>query len=264
MSDTQNDSTWWLGTDGKWYPPVAAAPATGETGQSTAIGDALQPPVLLTPPSGGESSGTSRNRLVGGLAAAVAALVVGSVLLGLGPISRSNPEVDYVKALNDAGLNEWATDRAALNAGYQVCEELDAGAPAQGSERDALMVEFLCADYLTAFKILAEAEISGTFTVRSSDFSASSTGRTCRPSGGYGDINSSTQVVVTNGEGQRLARSSLGSGRETGLRGCEFSFTVTLTEGEDDYVVEVGRRGQVSYSWSEITTPGRLALVLGD
>jgi hypothetical protein len=51
--------------------------------------------------------------------------------------------------------------------------------------------------------VLEEAEVSGTFTVRSSDFSLCQTGSTCRPSGGYGDINSSTQVVVINGEGER-------------------------------------------------------------
>jgi hypothetical protein len=262
MSDTPQDSNWWLGTDGKWYPPVAAAPVTGETDHSTAHEDAT--PLPPSPPLGEESSNTSRTRLLAGLAAVALAVLIGSVVIGLGPFSRSNPEVDYVAALNDAGLNEWATDRAALNAGYQVCEELDGGAPAEGSERDALTVEFLCPDYLAAFNVLEDADVAGTFTVRSSDFSGTATGSTCRPSGGYGDINSSTQVVVTNGEGEQLARTSLGSGRATGLRGCEFSFTVTLTEGEDNYVVEVGRRGQISYSWSEITSPGRLALVLGD
>jgi hypothetical protein len=74
--------------------------------------------------------------------------------------------------------------------------------------------------------VLEEAEVSSTFTVRSSDFSGAATGSTCRPSGGYGDINSSTQVVVTNGDGEQLARTSLD---RVGQRACGVASSASLS-----------------------------------
>lgn len=174
-----------------------------------------------------------------------------------------NDEDRYLAALEDAGLHGWVTDRAAVNAGYTVCEQLDAGGPPRGSVSDQMAVEHLCPDYVDAFRVLESLVVTGTFTVvRSDDFDA--VGSTCRPSGGYGDINSSTQVVVRNPAGVELARTSLGFG-ETERRGrCTFKFEVLLTEGETSYIVEVGRRGEISYSWEEISRPGAVALSLGD
>jgi hypothetical protein len=37
-----------------------------------------------------------------------------------------------------------------------------------------------------------------------------------------------------------------------------------LTEGESVYIVEVGDRGEISYSWEEITEPSAIELSLGE
>jgi hypothetical protein len=177
----------------------------------------------------------------------------------------NDSETSYLDALEKAGANEWATERAAINAGYLVCERLDAGSPARGSANDLIAVEHLCPDYASAFRVLDEKTIRGTFTVFDSDeWAYASDGDACFPDGGYGDVNASTQVVVRSSEDTELARSSLGGGQIGMLQGCEFTFELTLTEGEDVYVLEVGHRGEISYTWEEIVEPDAVALSLGD
>jgi len=186
-----------------------------------------------------------------------------AVALVVGRCGESN-ENRFLSELTEAGFNEWATERAAIHAGYVVCEQLDLGRPTRGSERDKIAVRHLCPAYLDAFRVLATANITGTFSVVSDSFSGSSTGRSCRPDGGYGDINTSTQVIVKNSAGNELARTSLGSGVIEGFRRCTFTFQLNLTEGETIYILSVGNRGEVDYTWDEISQPGRVALVLGD
>jgi hypothetical protein len=107
--------------------------------------------------------------------------------------------------------------------------------------------------------------IEGTFTVFDRDeWGGKGKGRSCAPSGGYGDINSSTQVVVRSSDGTELARTSLGSGAIGSFSGCEFRFDFPLTEGESVYVLAVGKRGEISYSWDEISAKSAVALSLGD
>jgi len=249
MSDIQQEPDWWLGTDGKWYPPAAPVSETLPL-----------PPVSAVPPI--QKSNSGRKKAVAG-AVIVVVLFGAFSALGVGPLGGPSVEEKYVAALDDAGLNEWATQRAAINAGTQVCEKLDKGEPAQGSQRDAIAVEFLCPDYSKAFRVLSQEDFVGSFTVKDSDFRFFSEGTPCTTSGGYSDVNSSTQVVVLNGSGDQLARTSLGRGRANGDGGCEFVFTVSLTEGEEVYIVEVGRRGQISYTWSELGLLGGFTLTLG-
>ena len=96
------------------------------------------------------------------------------------------------------------------------------------------------------------------------------TGRSCFPDGGYGDINSTTQVVVNGPTGDEVGRSNLGDGRiesltEEGgfLVGCRYSFEVSVPEGLEYYVVSVGNRGESSYTWEEIQQPDAIDLSLG-
>lgn len=64
MSDTPNGPDWWLGTDGKWYPPVAPAqPGDGSNGPSSPADGASV---------GGASSGNRRRGLVLAVAAIAA------------------------------------------------------------------------------------------------------------------------------------------------------------------------------------------------
>lgn len=241
MSDTPQGPEWWLGTDGKWYPPVAPAQPGNDS-----------------PPTGG------RRR---GVLLVVAGLVIAGVIAAATVfVTRGgeNDEDRYLAALEDTGSHDWVTDRAAVNAGYTVCEQLEVGGPPRGSASDRIAVEHLCPDYLDAFRVLETADVTGTFTViRSGDFDGA-VGSTCRPSGGYGDINSSTQVVVRNPSGAELARTSLGPGEIERRGRCTFTFEFPLTEGEATYIVEVGSRGEISYSWEQVSRPGAVALSLGD
>ncbi len=169
----------------------------------------------------------------------------------------------YLDKIRREDLDEWATDRAAINAGYRVCERLDNGEPARGSLTDQIAVEHLCPDYRVGFRTLEQSRIRGSFTVIDSDFRGRRSGRSCSPSGGYSDINRSTQVVVRNTEDMELGRADLGAGTISSL-GCKFSFSLTLTEGEDLYLVTVGRRGEIAYTWEELRRPNAIDLTLGD
>jgi len=172
----------------------------------------------------------------------------------------------YVEALDEAGANEWVTESAAVNAGYSVCERFDQGAPPRGSATDLIAVEHLCPDYLESFRELANATVEGSFTVFDPDnFGGMTAGLSCFPGGGFGDINASTQVIVRNSSGDELGRTQLGDCEISDpLKGCRFDFSIDLTEGETIYIVEVGDRGEISYSWEEIREPETLALSLGD
>ena len=68
----------------------------------------------------------------------------------------------------------------------------------------------------------------------------------------------------TTQEDRELARSDLGTGTIGVLNGCEFKFDLTLDEGESVYILEVGHRGEISYTWEEISKPEAVGLSLGD
>ncbi len=200
--------------------------------------------------------------LVGGLLAATAVATLGAFLLGGGEKSRDET---YLAALSKADLlSEFAADRAAIANATAVCTRLDAGDKPQGSTVDNIGVETYCADYLDCFKVLSERTVNGTFSILDSDSAGYDDGDSCEGEGGYGDLNASTQVVVKNNEDKLLARTALGTGTTylNGL-GCKFRFIVDLTEGEDEYLLKVGDRGLIGYTWDEITEPGRVALVIG-
>ena len=260
MSDTPSGPDWWLGTDGKWYPPVAPADPQRQEGVAS---EAVSADASATPTSPDDSPRRTKGRWIGFGAAAVVIVAV-TVAIVVVRSGGSTAEDRYLEALEDSGLHEWVTDRAAVNAGFTVCDELDAGGPPRGSERDRIAVEHLCTDYLNEFRVLETTDVEGTFTVVSSRDFDGSVGSSCRPSGGYGDINSSTQVVVRNPSGTELARTSLGPGEIERRGRCTFTFEVSLTEGETTYIVEVGSRGEISYSWEQVSRPGAVALVLGD
>lgn len=76
------------------------------------------------------------------------------------------------------------------------------------------------------FQVLETTTISGTFDVVDSDelYAYESDGSYCEGEGGYGDINGSTQVVVTNGDGDSITRTELGAGTVDGVS-CHFEFS---------------------------------------
>ena len=80
-------------------------------------------------------------------------------------------------------------------------------------------------------------------------------GSACDGAGGYSDIAPATPVVVTNGKGDVLATTSLGAGKGDAAQ-CTFSFSFPVTEGQDRYVVSVGRRGAFTYSFGQLSSQG--------
>ena len=61
--------------------------------------------------------------------------------------------------------------------------------------------------------------------------------------------------VVKNGKGEILASTALGTGHGNEVT-CTFSFSFPVTEGQDRYVVSVGRRGEFSYTFEQLQTHG--------
>jgi hypothetical protein len=95
-------------------------------------------------------------------------------------------------------------------------------------------------------------------------------GEPCSGSGGYSDLRGGSDVVVKDREGTVIGKGSLGSGvgvavrQDCGAPGehplcdpmggrvCKLSFTVDGIPRSDFYVVEMGKRGQFTYSFDEI------------
>jgi hypothetical protein len=91
----------------------------------------------------------------------------------------------------------------------------------------------------------------------------------CQGASGYDDLNSITQVVVTNSQAQEIARTELGSGSEDGdgtqkSDTCTFTFNFAVRKGSPYYVVSVGDRGSSQYTFDELKTPGVVGLIIGN
>jgi hypothetical protein len=235
---------WWQASDAGWHPP----PGPGEgasTADSTITATAEAPPPV---PALAETRTGSRWRWIA-LGVVVIACTAGAVVLALDAGGESTEDA-FLADLEDAGLSgEFAADRQALSFARGVCNDLDDGGEPEGTEVAQLAVEHLCPDYADSFEVLEVADIEGTFTLI--DFDTASTG-CLRGDGGYGDINSSTQVVLRNDDGDTLGRTSLGAGDPTGVS-CLWRWTIDdVSEGEDAYILEVGDRGEISYTWDEL------------
>lgn len=78
----------------------------------------------------------------------------------------------------------------------------------------------------------------------------------CYGSGGYSDIGPGTQAIVTDQNGEILGTSSLGAGT-SGTTACvfELSFSSIPTD-RSFYSFEVGRRGKITQSRSEMESAG--------
>ena len=203
------------------------------------------------------------------LAAIVFAVIVAggvSAVLLLG--GGASKDSTYLSQLKTAGLaGQFPSDANAIAHAKLVCTNLEAGGKQQGLQVDEIGVEVYCKKFVEGFHVLEVADIKGTFTLIDSSPSTyfpaiTSSGSGCSGSGGYSDIHNGTQVFLKNAKGDVLATASLGSGIGS-IRYCTFGFTFPVTEGEDTYVVEVGKRGQLSYSFTQLKNDG-LSLSMGD
>jgi hypothetical protein len=107
-------------------------------------------------------------------------------------------------------------------------------------------------------------DVAGTFELYDDRFLYQADGSSCSGSGGYGDIRAGIPVTVRDASGTLLASSSLRGGEVEGLR-CVFTFELTDVDRSDFYTFEVGRRGELTYSNSELAANGwHVDLYLGD
>ena len=95
-----------------------------------------------------------------------------------------------------------------------------------------------------------EYRLRGTFELIDSDVRNSNGG--CYGTGGYDDIREGLGVTVRDGSGSVLATSRLGIGSLTGRVTCTFRFEVDALPKEDFYSIEVGRRGELTYSFGDL------------
>jgi hypothetical protein len=172
--------------------------------------------------------------------------------------SSRSPEDQYLAMLKDAGLTQvFNSDANAIAHGRQVCHQLDDGGPQQGLPADQVAVDAFCPRFTDGFHVLESADISGIFVLSDSAYlgAIATAGESCEGAGGFSDVGKGTPVIVRNGKGEILATTSLEQGK-TGDAICTFSFTFPLTEGQDRYVVSVGRRGEFSYSYQQLLNHG--------
>jgi hypothetical protein len=181
--------------------------------------------------------------------------------------NSSSPDAEYLSALKDSGLGGgFNSDANALAHARQVCKELDDGGAQQGPAADKLAVDTYCPRFSQGFHVLESATVAGNFvlieTSKTYISSIASDGTNCHGVHGYSDIGKGTQVIVKNGKGEILTTAPLGDGHGTDTT-CAFPFSFPITEGQDRYVLSVGRRGEFSYSFEQLQQHG-VEIHLGD
>lgn len=180
-------------------------------------------------------------------------------------LARGSLDDKYLQALRESGLaGQFASDANAIAHAKQVCRTLEDGGEQRGMPTDKVAVDAYCPQFSEGFHVLETITIEGTFTIEDDSPSPylsliQTHGSDCAGVGPYSDIQAGTQVFVKNKQGDILTTSELLPG--TGNRyQCTFNFSFEITEGEDHYIVSVGRRGELSYTFTELKNRG---VVLG-
>lgn len=89
--------------------------------------------------------------------------------------------------------------------------------------------------------------------------------RGCFGTGGYDDIARGLGVVVRDGAGVVLATGALGKGRIVAALQCGFEFVVEAVPAAAFYSIEVGHRGEITYSFADVeAAEWYVELSLGD
>lgn len=184
------------------------------------------------------------------------------VLLGL-----KSPDEKYLAALRQSGLaGQFASDANAIAHAKEICRTLGAGGPQQGLPADKVAVDAYCPQFSKGSHVLETVTIAGTATLADNSPNAyypaiTNNGSTCSGADGWSDIHAGTQVFVKNGKGDIVATTELQQGTGNRFR-CTFPFSFDITEGEDHYIVSVGRRGEISYTFTQLKHDG-VKLCLG-
>lgn len=198
--------------------------------------------------------------LATGVTTAIVVMVAGVLwaLLWGGHRPGHSPEADYVQSLRTAGLFEQFNSEAnAVAHGREVCNKLEHGGRQQGLVADKIAVDAFCPQFNDGFRVLESAKVSGVFVLTDSLGTGAIVvdGGTCHGTDGYADVGRTTPVTVKNADGHILTTTSLGPGTGDSAN-CTFAFTFSINEGEDRYVVSIGRRGEFSYSFEQLRSHG--------
>jgi hypothetical protein len=103
--------------------------------------------------------------------------------------------------------------------------------------------------------------VKGTLTLTDSAFSLSDVGAVCNGSGGYDDITTGAQVVVTSETGTVLATGALGAGAVLTPGSCTFDLAVPdVPPGHKFYGVTVSHRGVLQFTADQLSN---VSLTLG-
>ncbi|KWX21715.1 hypothetical protein AFM11_24070 [Mycolicibacterium wolinskyi] len=244
--------------EGRYY--VAGRPTNrvrnGKAESTDPVGGQLLPDYVELP----ARSGLRYTWLGTGVATAVLVFVAAVVwvLLRADHGSPLPPEARYLSSLKDAGLtDQFNSDANAVAHGRQVCRQLEDGGPQQGLHADKIAVDAFCPDFAHGFHILETASVPGTFVLidTAGTDAIASDGSSCEGANGYADVGPTTPVIVKSGKGEILTTTSLGEGKG-GNANCTFSFTFPITEGQDRYVVCIGRRGEFIYTFEQLRSRG--------
>lgn len=200
--------------------------------------------------------------------AAILLLVFGGVAAAVLLSGGESKDSKYLKQLRaDGYIGEFSSDQNAIAQGKAICEELKSGGKQQGLPSAKVAVVAYCPKFADGFKVLQKTTVKGTFTLidtsPSTYFPAiTSSGSSCWGSGGYSDVGAGTRVVLKNGKGEELTNATLGIGTGSKYR-CVYTFSLEVMEGESTYVLSIGRRGEQSYSFSDLKNSG-VSLSMGD
>jgi hypothetical protein len=223
-------------------------------------------PVGAVPDQAAATTRSRRHRgwLVAGVVAFVLAVAGGTV--GGWVWWQGKPDRDYLSALAVAGLrSQFGSDAEAIAHARALCARLEIGGKPEGNEADREATRAYCPSFTPGFRVLTTAKIVGRFlllgtTAPSSGIAANA--RECTGVNGFSDIRAGAQVTVKNGEGEFLASAQLGPGIGNSVM-CAFDFALTLTEGEDTYVVTISHRGDTHFTWGQLAASNFITLSLG-
>lgn len=233
MSDTSQGPEWWLGSDGKWYPPVAPA-------------SPMKPPAAGSPTASATSSLTPSPD---GYTASRGAVPHEPLTPEISPPSDTSTEAQNATSGDAPPAPPTTTNkRVPLIVGGIV-----------------LAVAVLAGGFVVATRtgnnpiVPTTHTITGTMKLTDSDLGGSASGA-CYGTGGYSDIRSGGQVLVKDASNKLIAQGVLGSGSHPAGKYsnvvCELPFTVRDVPDTDFYLIEVSHRGEISHTKQELEATG--------
>ena len=121
-----------------------------------------------------------------------------------------------------------------------------------GFLKSALVFGVITSGYL--YWSSSPSEIQGTFTLTDSDIIRTFT--VCKGTGGFSDIQAGITVVVKNEKGEIVAKSNLEQNIEPSFslepKKCVYPFKISNVPKSSFYIVEVGKRGALTFSRKEL------------